>query len=135
MDLFGIGSAVRGAMRIYFMSARSTGRTTRLVEILESGDTVVCVDTAQARRIVSLCKDNGQYNVDYIIVDPKYPDNVYHVLAGKEIQGRLIFDHVWIEQYYLHAIDSNIKYIDGLKNRFSGKKNRLTIQTDRRWPR
>ena len=41
MDHFGIGAAIYGAARVYFQSARRTGRTTALLDGLKDGDRLV----------------------------------------------------------------------------------------------
>ena len=40
-DAFGIGQAVQGAARVYFQTARASGRTVAMVESLKEGDRVI----------------------------------------------------------------------------------------------
>lgn len=116
MDHFGIGAAVDGAVQIYLQSARRTGRTTSLVESVKEGDRIVFVDSREAERVNRLCLER-RVNVDCIVIDPKYPERLFE--RGTS-QGRTMFDHSWVEQYYLAAISRANSDIDHLEKQASG---------------
>lgn len=116
MDLFGIGQAMMGAARVYFQSSRCTGRTISLIEAVKEGDRICFTTEREARRVVHLIKGRG-ITVDYIVVDPKHPDRLFERGTG---QGRTIFDHSWIEEYYLHGIDCMQQEIDHFETQLSG---------------
>lgn len=116
MDHFGIGAAVRGAAIIYMQSARQTGRTTSLVESVKDGDRIIFGDGREAKRVERLCKERG-VKVECVVVSPKEPEGVFD--RGTP-QGRTIFDHSWVEQYYLNAIEQAQGDIDRLERQASG---------------
>lgn len=116
MDPFGIGAAVMGAARVYFTSARRTGRTTALIESVTSGDRIVFTDRREADRVRRLCLDRG-LNVDCITLEPSHPDPVSAL--RKHRHGRTIFDHSWIEQYYEAHLKHGQEYIDYLQRELS----------------
>lgn len=116
MDHFGIGAALLGVMRVYFQTSRATGRTTSLVESLKTGDRVVFADVREAKRVQRMCLERGQ-TVDCITVEPSR----LHTLYERGIpQGRLLFDHTWLEQFYLEALTECTKRIDHIQREGSG---------------
>lgn len=116
MDHFGIGQAMKGMACGYFAASRGTGRTTSLIESLKDGDRVVCLSSREADRVRRLCRERS-LAVDFMVVDPKRPDMVF---SKGSHQGRTIFDHSWVEQYYLLAIESAQSQIDQLQRQSSG---------------
>ena len=99
MDSFGIGVALKAAQRIYFVSARRTGRTMGLVASLKTGDRVCFTRPEEAERVQRMCEERG-VTIETIVVDPKCPARLYEHGTAKE---RFVFDHSWVEQYYTHA--------------------------------
>jgi hypothetical protein len=116
MDHFGIGAAMRGMAMMYFRSARQTGRTTSLVESVKDGDRIIFADGREAARVRRMCSERG-VKVDCIVVEPKTPERVFE--RGTP-EGRTIFDHSWIEQMYLQAIERTQQEIDHLEREASG---------------
>ena len=100
MDIFGIGAAIEGSVQIYLRTARSTGRSNYLVENIKDGDRVVFADPREANRVKRLCLERG-LSVECIVVRP---EDAYRLREYGPAKGRLMFDHVWVEMYYLHAI-------------------------------
>jgi hypothetical protein len=118
MDHFGIGAAMQGIARIYFQSARKTGRTTSLVQSVKRGDRIVFTDSRQAEHVLRLCMERG-VTVECIVVDPRTPELVF---GRGTPRGRTLFDHVWVEQYYLNAIEQAQRDIDNLQLKASGDR-------------
>lgn len=116
MDLFGIGAAIRGAAAIYFRAARSTGRTTSLVNSVKNGDRVVFIDATHAREFQRLCRDRGG-QVDCIVVPASQPKEVFRNGPARE---RLILDHCWIEAFYMQAIEQAMHEVDAIEREGSG---------------
>lgn len=116
MDHFGIGSAIAGAISIYLRASRGTGRTTSLIESVKDGDRIVFLASREAERVKRLCKERD-VEVECIVIDPKSPQRLFERSTS---QGRTIFDHSWVEQYYLNAINVAQQDIDRLERESSG---------------
>lgn len=116
MDAFGIGNGVQGAVNIYCQSARRTGRTTALVESLKDGDRVVFTDRREADRVKHLCKELG-VAIDTMVVETTDPSRLFD--KGTPT-GRTVFDHSWVEKFYMEAIASAQKQIDHFQRETSG---------------
>lgn len=116
MDLFGIGQAINGAVMIYFQSARATGRTTMMLEMLKNGDRIVFYNSREADRVKRLLRERN-LNVECIIAPP---DNLDRLFEHGTSQGRTVFDHTWIERFWLRQIKLTTKDIDFMQERLSG---------------
>lgn len=116
MDHFGIGAAMRGMAMTYIQSARQTGRTTSLVESVKDGDRIMFTDNREAERVKRLCMERG-VKVECIVVSPQKPEGVFQLGTP---QGRALFDHSWVEQYFLNAIERAQQEIDFFERQSSG---------------
>lgn len=116
MDHFGIGAGVSAAVGMYFACARRTGRTTSLVESLKNGDRVVFADPKEARRVEQLCKERG-VEVQCIVIPPKEPQRVFDRPPS---EGRTLFDHTWLEQFYAYVFIRAAKDLDHFERETSG---------------
>jgi len=116
MDHFGIGSAVKGSVRIYFQSARRTGRTTSLIESVKNGDRIYFSNRQEADRVKRLLRDR-EISAECVVVDPADPHSAYRVGTPS---GRSVFDHTWVEQFYLDAIERCRVEIDRIERETSG---------------
>jgi hypothetical protein len=116
MDFFGIGTALQAAARIYFTCARRTGRTTRLVDSLRDDDTVVCVEPNQARLLNQLCREKG-VKAHCLSVPVDRLDAF--AASGYARQGRVVFDHVFVEQFYEHELRCAAAHLAELEKRLS----------------
>lgn len=118
MDHFGICHAAQSVLEIYFRSGKGTGRTTSLVQSVKDGDRVVFVDIRQARQFERLCKERG--------VEPEThscPASEAHRLVDRPSvpgYGRLILDHVWVEEYLRQAMQQACNDITRLQTQMSG---------------
>lgn len=116
MDHFGIGAALLGAARAYFSGARQSGRTTSLVESVREGDRVVCanVQTAEQLRRLLRARDLA---VEVVMIPVGEPERLFHLGTSA---GRTLFDHVWIEDYYLAELQRAAATVDELQRQASG---------------
>ena len=78
-----------------------------------------------------LCKERG-VEITTMVVDPLHPDQVYErgYVGG---DGRCVFDHSWVEQYYLNAIKNAHREIDRFQRELSGtgmSHTETTLQAD-----
>lgn len=137
MDFFGIGAAVKGAMNVYFQSARRTGRTTSMLETLKDGDRVYFACQQDARNFDRLCKERGR-GVECLVIDPKEPQSIFH--RHGTCSGRAIFDHSWLEQFYQHGLEQMQEHVACLERESSGwsevhEQTKLKAQELAKWQR
>ena len=100
------------------MTASRTGRTTALVESLTNGDCVVCLSDRNARDIQRLSSlRNITVNT---MVTPQYDPAAARKLGGQ--QRRVIFDHAWLEAFYLDAIEHAERTIERIEQDASGDR-------------
>lgn len=116
-DIFGISSAIQGAIEVYFRGARQTGRTNDLVEYVKAGDTVVFVSQQTAQIFEARCRERGIDRVRSMIVPANSPESIF---MRPTIEGRLIFDHVWLEDHYRAEIQQIAKRLDHIATQASG---------------
>jgi hypothetical protein len=103
MDQFGIGAAMLTAAQMYSQLARRSGRTTALLDTLKDGDRVVFADEKHVRHFESLLRERG-LKVSCIVIPPR---NMVDMLYRPRSTGKTVMDHVWLEQYYQHVIESS----------------------------
>ena len=134
MDHFGIGQAMKGMARCYFLASRGTGRTTSLLESLKDGDRVCCATGKEADRLTRMLRER-KVDAQAIAVDPNTPQRIFE--RGTP-EGRTIFDESWVEQYYLRALEAAAKDIDRLQREASGRgaahiETRLAAREAGKW--
>lgn len=117
MDHFGIGVGVRGSVLTYLRAARNSGRTVSLIESLKDGDRVVFMTAAEAQRVQRLCAER-KVSIECSVIKPTDPRSIFNRGTPK---GRLIFDHEWVEQYYLLALDRAQSEIDHFQREAGGE--------------
>ncbi len=116
MDLFGIGAAMKSMSRVYFQSARQSGRTVSMVESLKDGDRVVFIDSKEAERVQRMIKERG-IEAECVVIPVREPERIFE--RGTS-QGRTIFDHSWVQQLYENRLDACAIEIDVLEEQSSG---------------
>lgn len=116
-DIFGIGNAIKTALGMYRVMARRTGRTTNLINSLKPGDRVVVTNSAEKKRLESLCRERGLGDVCFTVCDPTKPENLFNKPPSK---GRTIFDHTWVEEFYQNAVERAETSIDYFQRELSG---------------
>ena len=107
---------MRGLALTYIQSARRPGRTTPLVESGKGGDRIVFADSREAERVRRLCKERG-VTVECLVRKTKTPERLFERGTSN---GRTIFDHSWVERYYLDNLERCANDIDHLEQQLSG---------------
>ena len=116
MDHFNIGAGLLVAANIYFRSARQTGRTTSLIESLKDGDRIVVRNRQEEYYLKRRLEGRG-LKVDILAIPPATPEQLYRHATS---QGRTIFDHQWLEDYYNITLVSIVKSLDNMQRDLSG---------------
>ena len=119
MDFFGIGQAVQAALFIYFQASRATGRTTSLLESVKDGDRIVFANFKEADKFNRLCLERG-VKVECIVV---LVADISRLFERGPSQGRTIFDHGWVQEYYLKVVEGCGKDIREFETLSSGCKD------------
>lgn len=120
MDFFGIGSAIKGCAVNFFAASRQTGRTTQLIESLNDGDRVVCLshkDAAWLRDRIKYFYKGVKKDIEVTSIPTR---EVHKIFEMHTPTGRTIFDHDWLERYYIEQIEDIKKKIDHLQREASG---------------
>jgi hypothetical protein len=117
MDFFGIGAALRAMARVYSETARATGRTNMLLDSVQPGDRIVCPTDQQARDLQRRMYERGMQGVDVIAVDPRNPGRLYERGTSK---GRTVFEHTWVEGFYMNTLEEAMQHLGTLQQRISG---------------
>ena len=107
-DFFGIGNAFKSMARVYSISARGSGRTLSLVESLKEGDRVWFTNAKEGVRVKHMCKERG-VTIEALVCEPSNPDRIFRRGTAR---GKVIFDHSWVEQFYLNALENAERNID-----------------------
>lgn len=116
MDHFGIGNAVQASLTTLFQACRRTGRTTSLIESLRDGDRVIACNDQHARYLRGLLAQRN-LKVEVLVIQPKD----HHMLwEHPTSEGRTLFDHPWIEQFYQQAFEDAQKHVDHMQRESSG---------------
>lgn len=120
MDHFGIGAATSSMLAMYFETGRRTGRTSSLVESVKDGDRLIFTTEREARRVKTLCKERG-VDIEIAVCDPAQPDGL---LIRPPARGRTMFDHTWVEQFYMNKVTRATADIDYLEKVMSREPDR-----------
>lgn len=131
MDNFGIGAAITASAEIYLRSARQSGRTTRLIENLKDGDRVVFKTHKEASFFSRRIKELG-LKVDCVAVPT---NNLSKLYERPRSSRRTLFDHGWLEKYYMESIQISIDNLTQLQQQVSGPDSEVEkpFYQDARW--
>lgn len=114
-DIFGIGAAMRAMVRIYLQSARATGRTTAMIESVQSGDRIIFQTVQERDRVKRLLHAAGK-KVECKVIPV---ERSHEAVALGRAPGRTIFDHTWVERFYESAIEESDHHLSALQQRLS----------------
>ena len=124
MDTFGIAAQVKGAMHTVFQASRGTGRTYAMLRCLHDGDLVVFKDHREANRVKRLAKEMG-YEIQTLVCSPRRPEEIFRNRGT--LQGQLMLDHSWLEDYYLSVVEDAYQSIERLREDMSGQDERHAL--------
>jgi hypothetical protein len=112
MDFFSIGTTLQTAMQMYSQVARTTGRTTKLLNILKDGDRVVFINETHVQLFQNQLRERN-LKTTCTSINPRYPEQL---LQRAPCSGQTYFDHVWVEEFYKLAIERASVDIDYFQN-------------------
>lgn len=113
-----IKDVLQAALTGYVAGSRQTGRTTRMLEVCNSGDVVICSNDRHADYIRTRAKQLGK-SVVVVVMDTslRNPEKVYRHRPEK-----IHFDHSWYEEYYENMIQGAAKELLSFKQSFEYPK-------------
>ena len=100
-DINRMHEALGMALRMYELGARRSGRTTRMVEQVREGETVVCLNEQHARNVRQALQEKGLRDIRVTTCAPNM-GNFISTTAGNS--GRIHLDHCWVHEWYSAAI-------------------------------
>jgi hypothetical protein len=98
-----------------------------MMESVKDGDRIVCTNTRESNYVKRLLKDR-MLDVECIVVSPDDPCRLFERAPS---QGRTIFSHEWIEQFYTTLIEDGNKQIDYLQRRANESHTNPRREDDR----
>jgi len=113
MDIFGIGSAVKAAVEVYFNCARQSGRNTALISSLKAGDTVYFSTPDMANWFRKRLEHEGVEGVKCAAWNWNSTGTVV------KSKARAIFHHSVVESLYREAIEDTAKTIARIERELS----------------
>lgn len=113
MDIFGIGSAVKAAVEVYFNCARQSGRNTALISSLKVGDTVYFSTPDMANWFRKRLENDGVEGVKCAVWNWNRTGTVV------KSKSRAVFHHSVVESLYLEAIEDTAKMITRIEKSLS----------------
>lgn len=112
-----IGAALRVAIDTYIHFVRGTGRTTRMMDMVKTGDRIIVPHPSMRHHIIWECKKRG-IDATCRYIDPKNPGSLADL--PPVYPAKTWVDHTWIEQFYaaeIDSIDEHLREIIGRLNR------------------
>lgn len=128
MDIFGIGSAVKAAVEVYFNCARRSGRTTGLIKQLKAGDTVYFSTQDMASWFRRRLENDGVEGVKCAVWNWNRTGTVV------KSSSRAIFHHSLVESLYREAIDDTAKTIARIEHELSLNEGFLPLEKESQSP-
>lgn len=116
-DSYGVGNALKAFHHSMFMASRRTGRTSRMLEQVKSGDRIVFASEGAAGHVRPLLKEMGK-EVECVICTPKDP---YSLSVRPPAKGFTHFDHDWVDEYYRFALEQASEWLMKLPREVSGE--------------
>lgn len=99
------------ALRMYEQGARRSGRTTRMIDQVRDGETVVCLNASHARHVQTALRERGLAKVRVFTCAPDMGEFV-STTAG--VRGRIHLEHCWVHEWYSAAIIRATREIEGV---------------------
>ena len=117
MDDYGISTAITAYAKSLFANARHTGRTESMLRHVADGDTIIFSNEKEAARIEAILADL-EIDAKCIILPPERPQDLF---SRTKPAGQVIFDHSWLEEFWLHALKNIATELTALQEAASGR--------------
>lgn len=132
MDVFGIGAAMRGAMAVLLRCQRATGRSTMLLSLVQPGDEIIFADNRQANHFERALHQKNPELAKYVRARVVPLEQMDKLRGLRNPNGRVMFDHVWVERFYQDSLDRAIREVQYMQEKMSGQPLPVPAR-DLRW--
>lgn len=125
---------LRAALNLFEQGARRSGRTTRMIEALRNGDTIICASGAYAGELTRLIGRERPELISVRVFVCETFEDAYRRTRGA---GRVILDHEWVRVFYHRALDQAERELADLTfyNAPAGDQHRDKLQERfEEWP-
>lgn len=117
-DLYGIGNMLQTVLNIYFLGMRHNGKTTKMLKSLNKEDIVV-FDNSGIAKLTQKYARELEIDIQYIVIDPWKPEQIGEKLGGRPRHGKIVFDHNFVEKFYIVAVERAKNDLSFLTKTFS----------------
>ena len=123
-DINRLHEALGMALRMYELGARRSGRTSRMIEQIRDGETVVCLNQQGARQVQRLLAERGLRSVR---ITSCAPDLGEFMSTTAGFTGRVHLDHLWVHEWYSAAIIRATKELEGAVDSRDRKSSNVPV--------
>lgn len=116
MDDYGIYTSIMAHTRTLVSGGRRTGRTEAMIARINDGDQVIFSEQKEAKRVEHRLKKLGIKAICFVVA-PQHPRRVFD---RDTPQGRTIFDHGWVEDFWLWTLQERAETLARLQRESSG---------------
>lgn len=102
VDIYGFGGSLRGIFGGVLVGARRSGRTSRMLDLIRTGDVVICLEEKEVTATQRALKKRGIPDVRVLTIKQF---NERRGGASSPTNGRVHFTHEFVEQHYQTALD------------------------------
>lgn len=103
MEDYGMGAATKMAMTVLQQASRRSGRTSRLVERVRSGDWIIVATDPERVRLERLLLEAEKPDVKVRVCPPHREERAWHF--GTNPRGETFFEASWVEQWYMLRVE------------------------------
>lgn len=107
-DEYGFAAAAMVGLHVFETSARSTGRTLRLVERVTDDDVIIVPSAQMARDMERRLRDAGKKTKVRVVEPGENPLD----RQGTMPRGRAFFEHEWVRQHFMRTIEHGVHTLD-----------------------
>lgn len=123
MDIFNHGQTLISLQDAFISGARRTGKTTLMLKALKPGDRVVVTTHPRKLQIERQLAELDVKDVDVIVFPVNRAVAVNRAVDYRKFgtpQGRVYFEHTWVEAYYARIIRNADTELQMLHRQMSG---------------
>jgi len=118
-DEYGIGDGLAAYLEARISRTRGMGKTTNLIKRSPPNACIITHDPLHARRLEQQAIEENREDIKVISVAKGDLDRVYHNSSLQGFKGPIVFDHHWVESYFLKRLERASKDLFALRSIYS----------------